>query len=352
MTDRDQWNVRGVVKTCRLERTWHFFECGGDACDRKESGDSSVVEFRSDGALLRHLHKNPDGSEWNTTYTYGDDGRLLAMQSGNTAGVSFPQAYEYGAGDRLTRVIVRDREGRQRVAETYTYDGVGRKTKTLHVDLDSQRPDTHYGWGVEGTDACYSAPGAASVTTVYDEHERPRELLFRDATGELLSRVDFVYDAAGNLVEEAQSNCERVLPAEMLGQFNADQLRAVRSLFGAGEEPNRRTHKYDERGCRIESCARLGGLAVDRTTSSYNEYGDKIAENSEHEDREYGLSESGELSAEPVRRNSSRGEHRIGYDYDERDNWVRKTTESRGGSQPDFTVTSIERRTLIYFDIT
>lgn len=351
MTDRDRWNLRGPVETCRLERTWYSFECGSDACEKKEGGDSSVVEFRSDGALLRQEHKNPDGSQWDTTHRYRVDGRLLAVESGNAAGVSFTQTYEYGAGDRLTRVIVRDREGRHRVAETYTYDGAGRKTKTLHVDLDSQRPDTHYSWGVEGTDACYSAPGAASVTTVYDGHERLRELLFRDATGELLSRVDFVYDAAGNLVEEAQSNSERVLPAEMLGQFNPDQLRAVRSLFGAGEEPNRRTHKYDERGCRIESCSRLGGLAVDRTTSSYNEHGDKVAENSEHERGEYGLSESGELSAEPVRRNSSRGEHRIGYDYDEHGNWVRKTTESRGGSQPDFTVTSIERRTLTYFDM-
>jgi len=35
-------------------------------------------------------------------------------------------------------------------------------------------------FGVDGTDAAYGAPGATSITSIYDEHGRPIEHLFHD----------------------------------------------------------------------------------------------------------------------------------------------------------------------------
>jgi hypothetical protein len=38
------------------------------------------------------------------------------------------------------------------------------------------------------------------------------------------------------------------------------------------------------------------------------------------------------------------------YDYDARGNWVMKTVESRSGTGNDFTVLTVERRTIGYFE--
>jgi len=63
MTERERWELRGPVHSCRLQRTWYSRQCGADACDTEERGDTSLLEFRADGALVRRSHHNPDGSE-------------------------------------------------------------------------------------------------------------------------------------------------------------------------------------------------------------------------------------------------------------------------------------------------
>ncbi len=350
MTERERWGLRGPVHTCRLQRTWYWRRCGADACDTEEGSDNTTLEFRADGSLSRRWHHNPDGSEWTTTYEYNDTGRLTIGRTENASGVVGLQFYDYDAAGRLVRVTARSKDGGDRITESYEYDVAGRKKKTLYVDLATQRLDTHYTWGVEGTDSGYSARGAATLTTLYNGHEQPTELLFHDTAGRLLSCVEFLYDRDGNLVEEAQTRVAETLLTEMLTSLNQAQLETVRALFGAADEPMRRIHRYNEQGRRTETCWRMGALGADRKTMGYNDHGDQIEEVSEHESREYGLDDEGRLSDAPTKESASRSEARFRYDYDTRGNWMVKIVESRGGTNQDFTVSSVERRTIGYFE--
>ena len=309
----------------------------------------TTLEFRSDGSLARCLHHNPDGSELTSTYEYSGTGRLTTIRTENGSGLVDLQFYEYDSAGRLVRVIARPKGGGDRIAESYEYDAAGRKKKTLYVDSAAQRPDTQYAWGVEGTDSSYSAPGAATLTTLYNEREQPTDLLFYDATGHLLSRVAFGYDRDGNLVEEAQTNIAETLPPEMLTSLNQAQLDAVRALLGAAGEPIRRTHRYNEQGRRVETRSRMGLLGGDSKIVAYNDYGDQIGEIFEHDEQDYSIDDEGRLSDAPTRERVSQSEARFRYYYDAHGNWVMKTVESRIGTDQDLTLSSVERRTIEYF---
>jgi hypothetical protein len=256
--------------------------------------------------------------------------------------------YEYDNVGRLLRVFARNGDG-DHTAETYEYDPSGHKRKTLHVDVTAQRANTHYAWGVEGTDSAYSAPGAASLTTIYNHRDQPAQLLFRDLAGRELSRVEFRYDDAGQLMEEAQTNSEEVFPPEMLAGLNSAQVQTVRGLFGAGGYSIRRTHAYDEQGRRVETLSNIGPLGLDRKTIAYNEHRDPLVEVNEHEEREYAIDEEGRIADSPTRANVIRSEARFRYEYDSQGNWVSKAVEGRPGSVDEFSLSAVERRIITYF---
>jgi hypothetical protein len=260
------------------------------------------------------------------------------------------QFYDYDTAGRLARVTARHMGGGDRIVESYEYDSASGRQKTFYVDLAAQRSDTQYAWGVEGTDSSYSAPGAATLTTLYNGREQPIELLFRDGLGRLLSRVEFRYDRDGNLVEEAQTKITEMLPPEMLTSLNQAQLETVSALFGAAGEPIQRMHRYNEQGHRTESRSRIGLLGGNRKIMAYNDHGDRVEEVFEHDEREYSLDDEGRLSDAPSRESVSRSEARFRYDYDTHGNWVMMTIESRGGTEQDFTLSSVERRTVGYFE--
>jgi YD repeat-containing protein len=350
MTERERWALRGPVHTCRLQRTWYSRKCGAEACETEERGDITSLEFRADGSLVRRWHHNPDGSEWTTTYAYDDAGRVASARTEKGSGVVEIQFYEHDDVGRLVRVIARSGDGGDQIAESYEYDVAGHKKKTLHVDVATQSPDTLYCWGVEGTNSSYSAPGATTPTTLYNEHEQPTDLLLYDGANRLLSHVEFRYDGDGNLVEEAQTTVAEMLSPQMLASLNQAQLETVRGLLGAAGHPKLRIHRYDERGRRIETRSPMGPLGEVRNTVAYNDHDDPIQEVCEEEDREYGMDEGGRLSDAPSKVNTSRSESRFRYDYDAFRNWVTKTVESCGGTGQEFTVSGVERRMIGYFE--
>ena len=337
ITERDVWGLRGPVHTCRIQRTSYFRRCGAEACETEERSDTTTLEFGANGSLARNWHHNPDGSEWTATSEYNDTGQRTTTRRENGAGLVDLQCYEYNTAGKLMRVIVRPNGGSDRIAESYEYDAAGRKKKTFYIDLAAQSPNIHYGWGVEGTDSIYSAPGAATLTTLYDEREQPTDLHFHDSAGRMLSRVEFRYDGDGNLIEEAQTNLAERLSPQMLASLNQAQLEAVRALLGGGE-PIRRMHLYNEQGRRAETRSRMGKLGGDKKTMVYNDHGDQIEEVSEHDQREYGMDDEGRLSDAPTSESVSRSEARFRYNYDMFGNWVMKTIECRGGTDQDFTV--------------
>jgi YD repeat-containing protein len=249
----------------------------------------------------------------------------------------------------LLRVVARRQSEGDRIVEAYEYDASGRKKKTFYVDLAAQRPNTHYAWGVEGTDSAYSAPGAASLVTLYDERDQPTDVLFHDTAGRELSRLEFRYDDAGRLIEEVQMNNEDALPPEILASLNEAQLETARALFGVGGAGFRRAHRYDAQGRRAETRSRFG-LGGDHKTRVYNDHGDQILEIFENNEQEYGIDDEGRRSDAPTNERVTRSEARFLYDYDTHHNWVTKTVESRGGIDQEFAVCSVERRTITYLE--
>jgi len=344
MTDRERWDLRGPVRSCELERRWQVRRCGAGACEVEERFDSAALEFRPDGALARQSHHNPDGSEWTAVYEYDDAGRLRAIRAETVT------SYEYDAAGRLARTIVRTPDSGERLAESYEYGAAGRKTKTVHVDLAAQRPDTLYSWSVEGTDSAYSAPGAATIQTHYNDRGQPAEMLFPDARGQPLSRVTFRCDADGRLREEEQTREPEALPAELAAGLNEAQLATVRRLFGAGPDPIRQTHSYDEQGRRCRTESHIGPLASNSKTLVYNDRGDPAAEVHESEHREFGMDEHGALSPVPRSEKSTRSEARFEYGYDARGNWLSKTVHSRSAPDAEFAPSTVEQRAILYFD--
>ncbi len=350
MADRDLWDLRGPVRACRIQRAWYTRRCGTEACETAEGGDVSAVEFRTDGSLTQSWHRNPDGSEWTSTYEYNDRGRLTEVRMGNEGGVDNLRSYSYDSLERLTRVTDRTQGGGERISESYEYDDACCKRKTNYDDATVQRPNTLRGWAVEGTDTMYAAAGATMMTTLYNDRGQPTGLILYNGAGNPLSRVEFRYDHNGNLVEEAQTNAEAMLPPGVPTSMNPARLETVRRLLGVGGEPIRRTHRYNDEGRRIATRQRIVPFGEDRKTMAYNDRGDRAEEVSEHEQREFTLDEEGRLTAIPSKASVSRSEARFRYEYDAHGNWVMKTVGCRYGADQDYTVTSVERRTLDYFE--
>ena len=348
MAAREHWDLRGNVHQCRLERTLFLRRCGADACETKESSDGATIEFRPNGAIAWRSHRNHDGSEWIAAYEYDAAGKLLTIRNESGGAVVGVTVHQYDGAGRVVRVLYRPQTGGERITESYEYASTGTKKKTQYVDL-TDHPNAHRVWSIEGTDAAYSAPGAVAVSTDYNEREQPAEVRFLDPAGRLVSRVDLRYDDAGHLVEEAQTHFAELLPPEMLASFNEAQCEAVRALFGGGGKFGRSTHQYDDQGRRVETRRGMGMLGNDVKRTAYNEWGDPIEETHEREEREFGVDDQGRLSDTPIKERLIRSEARIRYEYDAHGNWVRKTVESRGGTEQNFTVSSEERRTITYF---
>lgn len=351
MTDRDQWSLRGPVHTCRLQRSLYSRQCGAEACEVTERIDLSTLEFRVDGFLLRRGHRNPDGSELTSLYEYDNTGRLTTMRTGNGFEPPHYLAYDYDAAGRLERITARLADGSERVTESYEYDAAGCNKKTIYVDPTCQRPDTVYAWTVEGSDSAYSAPGATVLTTFHNENGQPTELLFHGEAGRILSRVAFSYDRNGNLTEEAQTRFAETLPPEMLAALNPAQLATISTLFGTSDEPIGQLHRYNEQNRRVETRTGKSALGGHRKTMAYNDQGDQVVEISENEEREFAIDEEGQLVGDPAAERVNRSEARFLYEYDQHGNWVMKTVESRNRANQEFTPSSVERRTIGYFEI-
>ena len=348
MTDRDGWGVRGPVKRIEAQRTWYAPLCTTEHCETTERGDASVAEFRADGAPIEQHGRNPDGSDHATRYEYDNAARLVAVRFTDSTGSAMLRRPEYDASGRLLRIVERNGAGRERIAETYEYSASGGRTKVTLVD-PSTNPSAVTAWAVDGSDACYSAPGATSLRTVYDASDRTRQLLFLDDDGGTLGRVEFLYDAAGYLVEEAFTREDPL--AGMADGISPAEANALRALLGGEGAVSRRQHAYDTNGRRVETVSSLFGLlGRERQTLAYNEHGDRVEERSESEERSMNIDDEGRLTDDPAGATTSVSEARFDYEYDERGNWIRKTVLTRNAPDADFVATSTEQRAIAYFD--
>jgi len=208
-------------------------------------------------------------------------------------------------------------------------------------------------YSMEGSDAAVPAPGATSMTTVYDGQGRPVETVFHDSQQRALCWLKLGYDEAGRMTEETlYAASEETLPAEMLAQLNPAQLQSVKAIFGLGEgrQQWKRVHRYDAEGRRVETAFHFGALGGERRTTAYNDHGDLSEEKTYRNARELSIDDQGRIAGgENLTTNEAPSyEARSSYQYDEHGNWIERVVSGR--SQPDqpFVECSLERRSLTY----
>jgi hypothetical protein len=333
---RRDWELTGQVKTCRIQRLWRMDD---------EHDDVSLLEFRRDGLCERHWRRDRQGEEWTTIYEYDLTSRLSMVRATGPRGWAQTRIHEYDAGERLRRVITRDSDGRDRVTDTFTYQGDRRSTHTRH--LDPRACDASY-LGVEGTDARFAATGVTTITTMYDPQERPVVTSFIDGTGRIATQVNLRHDDAGRLVEEVSVSGDASVPGES-------------RVPPRGEELSRRQFRYDDLGRLREIIVPFGALGRRLQLIDYNEHGDEHLVESLDEAREYenapddlpcstSLSLDDLASSVLTRVDVHRSWSRFRYRYDRQDNWVERLIEGRTEPDPQWIADGVTYRTLTYFD--
>jgi hypothetical protein len=242
MTDRDKLDLKGPVHQISLERI---------------------------GARLRRF-------EW----VFNRGGRLLESKQVNDAGKETVTRFLYDElGQRLTpnpQIIVQRPDGTWTESETLA---------GVQNSAWSGLPQLH---GV-----AFSAPGAVRVTTVFDGGDTPTEIIFVDASEDVVTRMILRSDDRGNIVE-AIRDVGKNHNVSGSGSFPCSQLEV--------------RFKYDSMNRLLGIERFAGGQSRGECVYSYNVQGDRIT----------------------AQENNGPLVH-IEYEYDRFDNWVRQVVHQATG---------------------
>jgi YD repeat-containing protein len=205
-------------------------------------------------------------------------------------------------------------------------------------------------YGVEGTDVAYSAPGATTSTTIYDEHDRPSEVSFYDANNALVSRVKFSRDQDGRVRSERM---EFAGPGALLGQAfdtnvpsdeRASMMELLKTVFD-DQAFSVATYAYDEKGRRVETIRRMGKLSEERVTVRYDDFDNPVGEVRSDVNREMRM---GDGVVKTEERPSHVQHVRFEYQYDVHGNWTERIVWQRMEPSTDERPSNVERRTIAY----
>jgi YD repeat-containing protein len=288
MTEREQAGLRGPIKLCRNATEY--------VCSEPSRTMYTDDTFSPQGQLLERRHCNPDGSHWVTSLRYGEHGRLIEKEE---AGQTF--AYRYDSLGRLEQVHQGDR-----VVESVKYAADGTKTQTCY---NAKIQCT----GVSANSMLHLSIDTVVTMTILDVNDRPTRKVLYDEDDRIIRRIAYRYNARGLLLEEGEL-------------INA----AIRDDF-------RNRYRYDDLCRKIEVDQRWGGLGGERRTFDYNSEGDVGRVSIE---QRTGLAWPEEKP--------QRWAQRFDYQYDDRGNWIERTTETileTGNIRLD----NLDRRGLTYY---
>jgi YD repeat-containing protein len=265
--------------------------------------------------------------EWSRT-VFDGDGRILEWRGNTSYGFVSERKYIYDKSGRL--VSINGSNGDE--TEEFHYDEQGRKTGIRRIPA---RPDGHsraFGFGIwfEATAEGETLVDGGTVTTTYNERDQPSEVELLDDEGTLVSRIVYVYDAGGRLIEERLISETPPLPKAFRDQLPKDQrvavlekiktkiesLRQHSGLFGTAE----RSYVYNEQD-RVAERQMLMGSVREDVAWTYNEYGDSTEQTIVTSGFAYHISVPEQ-------------ELRIHYVYqcDDHGNWTSRTESSRVGA--------------------
>jgi hypothetical protein len=297
------------------------------------------------------------GPDYVTTYSYDAAGRVVKVSSGNEGRsdtTKFDTTYAYDDKGQLLSVSssTGDRDIR------YEHYEHGRNQRVEHFPVFSARPDVAIGaisW--EDSELRFGPPSGGTVTTTYDEQDRPVEGRVCDATGRLMMRIVRTYDDQGHvradklIPEDMQSN----VPEELGKKLNDAQKKAVAKFIGNAFASGESTYKYDVQG-RVVEKQLFGGVSGDAITKiSYNDHGDvsdeiTVSAPSAASSTEFRIDEAGNMfpAAQSKASEPSQGEVRYTCEYDAHGNWTKKMVSVRPG-QGEFKTSMVIDRTLRYY---
>lgn len=316
-----------------------------------------VATFRADGQLSEIEHHNPDGSVPREVRVYDDAGRLTEDQWWSKDVLTRRVVHTYDVGGRSALAVTVDLDGTQHETERCQYDENGRKTKVVVLPVPGTSDATCSTgscgtmYGMEGTEVAYSAPGATTGTTIYDEHERPSEVSFFDANNALVSRVEFSRDADGRVLRERM---EFAGPGGLLGpafdtNVPADERSSMMELLETVFDDQAfsvATYAYDAKGRRIETIRRMGKLSEERVTVHYDDFDNPVEEVRSDVSREMRM-EDGVVKTEE---RPSHVQHvRFEYQYDAHGNWTERIVWQRMDPNTDERPSYVERRMIAYY---
>jgi len=352
MSDLARWELRGPVRTLRTQ----FAEWNPDTGDWWRLENRFVAMFRKDGQLSEIEHHNPDGSVPREVRVYDDAGRLTEHQWWSNDVLTGRVVRTYDVRGRSASAVTVDAHGTTHETERCQYDDHGRKTKVVVLPVAEINGATcstgscGTTYGVEGTDVAYSAPGATTSTTIYDEHERPSEVTFHDANRALVSRVVFSRDQDGRLLSERMEFAGpgglfgSAFDARVTDHERASMMALLETVFD-NQTFSRATYAYDEKGRRIETVRRMGKLSEERVTVRYDDLDNPVEEVRSDAHREMRMDDGVVKSEE---RPSLVQHVRFEYQYDAYGNWTERIVWQRMEPDIDERPSNVERRTIAY----
>jgi hypothetical protein len=242
--------------------------------------------------------------------------------------------------------------------EVYSYDSEGRRTKVQFLSRRESNTECSTGgacgattgYSIEGANSAYGAPGAATMTVIYDERTLPTKVSFHDAQGYPLSYVILMRDGAGRLVSEEFHQGERSPFQNYLDDRTPPEEREqLAALFKAvlGNGFSSTTYRYDAKGRLTTREFRMGNLGGDSTTYRYGERDDPVEETTEHSTREASFDEARSVQYSSDRINVQH--NLLEYIYDDHGNWTERIVSIRSESEPTFQRSNIERRMITYY---
>jgi YD repeat-containing protein len=355
MSDLARWDLRGPVRTLRT----HFAEWNPETGDWWPLKNRFVAIFRPDGQLSEIEHHNPDGSVPHEVRVYDEGGRLTEDQWWANDVLTRRVLHTYDVNGRPASSVSVDAHGTEREAELCRYDDNGRKTKVVFLPVPESSAAScstsacGMFYGVEGTDTAYSAPGATTSTTAYDDRELPSEVSFHDANNAPVCCVVFSRDQDGR-VQSERMQFER--QAAFFGpptdvNVPADERESLAKLLSTVFEDHTfslTTYAYDENGRRMERVRRIGQLSEERTTFRYDKYDNPVEQVTVDLSRNMRM-DDGAVKVEEKPSHVQRV--RFEYQYDEYGNWTERVVWQRTEPNAEERRSNIERRTIRYYGL-
>jgi len=345
MSDREKAGLRGPVKE-EIDSQKMPLPSG-------EKVFTTTTKYTVDGRILEKRATKPDGSEWVTSYSYYPDGRLLKIVTGNAGSTNRSETtYLYDEQGRLVAIKSGDQ-----IQTRYQYDDTGRKSATETCDSKPLPPNTAYAPHWEGTELGFVPSPGGKITTMYNENGIATGAQFYDAMGNLVGHIVRKFDPEGRVIEEEQAADapQENLPEELRSKLNAEQMKSVGTLM-AGAQNTAISYSYDAQD-RVTGRHRSGGFFGQQVTvTTYNDHGDKASEREttvmSPDTGPWRLTDAGAFIPEGKQNPAQppmTSETQYTYQYDQNGNWIEQTILGR--SQPDepFQPGTVIRRKLTYY---